>query len=103
MALSDNLFPSIESRPHHFPISSRVAIARRMVKCGPQSGTQKCAERAVCGSNPYAPTNTLNNLQPLRAFPVTPNYAIRVKKWDNLPYELSPLYSALKSLLGPGE
>ena len=50
----------------------------------------------VWGSNPHAPTNPFNNLAQFIAFSVTPNYAIRIKKSDNLPCEpQSFIYSPL--------
>jgi DNA-binding transcriptional LysR family regulator len=51
----------------------------------------------VWGSNPHAPTISINNLALPTSFSVTPIYAIRVKKWDDLRYELqSFIYSRYK-------
>ena len=51
----------------------------------------------VWGSNPHAPTNVFNNLAPPSYLSVTPDYAIRIKKSDDLPCEpQSFIYSRLK-------
>ena len=46
----------------------------------------------VWGSNPHAPTNLFNNLAPSSYLSVTPDYAIRIKKSDDLPMRTSVLY-----------